>query len=279
MTASRSSRRTALVASALFAGLAAVAVVSACSAGQLTQTGSQVAAVPGANANVGPDNRIALRNLTVAYSGPQGYPRGSSAPLVVRIFNDGTQPVRLVSVTAEDFAQSVNLVSGPTAAQAGAASSTSPATAPPAASGSPSRQVVPPTATLSPARTASGALAATPTRTPSSAASVSLTPTAPRGAAATALPSTPAAAAQTPAPVGFPITIPPSSYVLLVPGQDTYLQLTGLARALLPGESVRVTFTFDQGRTAIVQVPMGPPDVPQPRPTGTGEPVEPHHSE
>ena len=79
MSASRSSRRSArLAASALFAGLALLAALSACSAGQISQTSTQVAAVPGANLTIGDLNvdGIALRDLVIAYRGPEGYPQG-----------------------------------------------------------------------------------------------------------------------------------------------------------------------------------------------------------
>lgn len=113
MTASRSSRRSArlFAASALFAGAAVLVAVSACSAGQITQTSSQVSVVPGANANTGPGGLIAVRDVVVAYNG-QGYPQGGSAPLVARIFNGGPTSVKLVKVTADD-AQSVVLLGGP----------------------------------------------------------------------------------------------------------------------------------------------------------------------
>jgi hypothetical protein len=117
VSASRSSRRSArLAACALFASFAALAALSACSAGQLAQTSEEVPSVPGANVNVGPSGVVSLRNMVVVYNGPQGYPQGGSAPLVVRIFNSGPTKLTLVKVSAGDAASSVLLVGG-TAAQ------------------------------------------------------------------------------------------------------------------------------------------------------------------
>jgi len=154
VTASRSSRRSArfVAASVLLAGAAALTLVSACSAGQLAQTSEEVAAVPGVNANAGPNGEIALRDLLIAYNGPQGYPQGGDAPLVVRIFNDLPQPVKLVRVTAEDAARAVVLVGGtpvttaaPTAAAASPSAAPSPGATPPGASPSPSPVAAAPT--------------------------------------------------------------------------------------------------------------------------------------
>ena len=106
MSARRTSR---VVTYALVAGACAALALAGCSAGQLTQTASQVAAVPGANVTVG---SIALRDLKIQYNGPEGYRPGDDAPLAVRIFNDGTEPVTLTGVTA-DKAEAVTLVGGP----------------------------------------------------------------------------------------------------------------------------------------------------------------------
>jgi hypothetical protein len=76
---------------------AALALVG-CSAGQITQTDSQVAAVDGVFGNVG--NSIALRDVLLPYlPNPTGaYPAGSSVPVVLTIINQGDQPDELVAV-------------------------------------------------------------------------------------------------------------------------------------------------------------------------------------
>jgi hypothetical protein len=120
VTASRSSRRARLCAALVTGAVALVAglALASCSAGQITQTSSQVAAGPGANANLGP---VALRDLLIAYNAPDGYPQGGSAPLIVRIFNNGEKPVTLVTATAEGAAEKVLLVGGPVMPTPGAA--------------------------------------------------------------------------------------------------------------------------------------------------------------
>ena len=230
MTASRTSR---VVTSAMVAGACAALALAGCSAGQLTQTSSQVAAVPGVNVNAG---AIALRNLVIPYNDPGGYPAGSDAPLEVRIFNEGVTTIRLVGASA-DKATAVNLVGPP-----GPVVTPAPASPLPATSASPSPSAAPP-----------GSPAASP------AASVSPSP-----------PASPSAAPPAPAPASpaISIEIPPQSYLALVPGEGAYLELTGLKEAVLPGGWVTVTFTFDNGVSVPVQIPLAPqPDLVVPRAT------------
>jgi copper(I)-binding protein len=121
VTASRSSHarrgRPAALA-ALTIAVIATASVSACSAGQVTQTANQVAAVPGVNVDGGPvtaqfeNGTIGLRDVQILYNDVAGYPAGGSAPLVVRIFNNGEKAIRLVGVAAGPAAESVRLVGG-----------------------------------------------------------------------------------------------------------------------------------------------------------------------
>jgi copper(I)-binding protein len=209
----------ARVTAALLAGAAVALGLVGCSAGQITQTADQVAAVPGANVTVG---LIALRDLQIAYNAPAGYPAGGNAPMIVRIFNEGAKPVKLTGASAKDFARSVVLSGGAAA---------TPSSAP------------------------------TPTPSPSASASVSASAS-PSGSAGTA--SATASASATPAqaaPAGqesFSIEIPAQGYVLLVPGQGPYLQLVGLTRTLTPGMNADVTFTFDNGATAVASLPFAP---------------------
>ena len=156
MTASRLSR----LVGVLFAAVVAV-IVTGCSAGQHTQTAAHVAAVPGMSVNLGPDGEIALRDLTIAYHDSLGYPQGGSAPLVVRIFNEGAKPAVLVGVSSTD-ATSVSLVGGapaptpvatPPASPTAAATPTAQATAAPGAEATPSATpVVTPVAPPTPSR-------------------------------------------------------------------------------------------------------------------------------
>lgn len=78
---------------------AALALVG-CSAGQITQTDSQVSAVDGTSGNVG--TTIALRDAQIPYpSNPNGtYPAGSTVPVLVTIINQGNSTDELTAVTS-----------------------------------------------------------------------------------------------------------------------------------------------------------------------------------
>ncbi|MPZ65883.1 MAG: copper chaperone PCu(A)C [Pseudonocardiaceae bacterium] len=81
-------------------GCAAALVLSGCGAGPGAQTAQQLAAVNGANDEVGP---IALRDAALAYPGGKnvfGYQAGEDAALGVTIVNTSDTPDELVSVTA-----------------------------------------------------------------------------------------------------------------------------------------------------------------------------------
>jgi copper(I)-binding protein len=209
-------------------GAASAVALAGCGAGMITQTSEQVAPVPGINADAG---QIALRNIVVAYDGPAGYPAGGDAPLVVRLFNNGTTPVTLTGVSSSGAA-SVTLVGTPSVTP------------------SPS-----PTAAASPSASASAS--AEPSVDPSASASAE-----PSGSAEPSASASPSPAAPPPAPSEpVSIVIPPQSYVLLVPGEGDsgYLRLNGLTAALVPGAWIPVTFTFDNGEEAELQVPLAPP--------------------
>jgi copper(I)-binding protein len=249
VTASRTSRpgdrprtRPRLALAAAAAGVGAVLGLAGCSAGLITQTATQVAPVVGIDIDAGD---IALRNVVIAYSGPEGYAAGSDAPLVVRIFNNGMTSVTLVGASS-DQAEAVVLLGSPTVV-----SPTGEATQPPA-----------PESTASP----DGEAQPTPTDTGEP------TPTDPAAPTATPSPTGPA-----PQPVS--VTIPPQSYVLLVPGESEsgFLVLSGLRKSIIPGESVNVTFSFDNGASVVVPVPLAPPVTEVPRATPVVDPHAPGH--
>lgn len=254
VSASRPSHRVRLAATALFAGVAALGAVSACSAGQVSQTAREVPSVPGANADfVGPGGIVALRDMVVVYNGPQGYPQGGAAPMVIRIINNGTSTLTLTKVTAGDAADSVTLVGA-----AGATPTVTPVPTISTTGATPSGSVLPsgsaiPSGSVLPSGSATPSGSALPSGSPSPSA----VPTKPTG--------------QT----NFSIDITPASYVLLVPDQGPYLQLNGLKAPLIPGQSVTLTFTFAGGISGQATIPVGVPQFPQPRLT----PVAPHVNE
>lgn len=87
-------------------GLGAVVALAGCSAGQVTETDTQVSAVPGGS---GDANGIGVRNATLSFpeSGAR-YPAGSSAPLAGVLINDTGELDRLVQVNST-FAGSVEV--------------------------------------------------------------------------------------------------------------------------------------------------------------------------
>lgn len=87
-------RHRTAVLRALGVALVAILLVSGCGAGQKAQTSQEVPAIPGADADAGP---IDLRDLLVPFR-EGGYPAGSDVPLVVRIFSNAEQPVKLSQV-------------------------------------------------------------------------------------------------------------------------------------------------------------------------------------
>ncbi len=241
MTARRiRARRARMVATSLLAGSVALLGTAACGSGQIAQTATQVAAVPGTNVNIGPNGSIQLRNLQIQYADPQGYRAGENAPLVVRIFNSGEVAVSLVGVRADGAAESVVLTGGAT----------------PTASPSPSAEASP-SAEVSPSTTASPSAEVSPSTTASPSAGASGSPTSQGPPIASAQPT---ATAQ---PDGgsprFSVNVPPAAYALLVPGKGPYLQLVGLTSALIPGMSVSITFTFSGGTSVTVPVPLALP--------------------
>lgn len=102
------------------AALGCALVLTACSAGKVTQTDSQVAAVSGANGDAGP---IAVRDATLAWpedaepAGPAPYEEGDDAPLLLTIVNGGGVADKLVSVTSPAAAEVT--VDGPATIAAG----------------------------------------------------------------------------------------------------------------------------------------------------------------
>jgi hypothetical protein len=223
---------------AVSALVAMVGAAGACSAGQHAQTADVVAAVPGA-AWTSPDGSIALRDVVIAYGTMAGYPRGGSAPLVVRIFNAGTAPVSLTGVTA-DVGQ-IELVGAGSAAAASAVAASPDASTSPDASESPS------------ASAGAGSPGAPGASQPSD------------GTEPTASPLVTGPAGNT----SFTVAVPVSSYALLVPGAGPYLRLVNLVRPVTSGDTapVQLTFTFSNGISATLSVRIAPPLSAGPRPS------------
>jgi hypothetical protein len=229
-------------AATLAAGLALAGLTMiGCSVGQRTATAQQISAVPGANADSGP---AALRNALLAFNA-KGYPAGSDAPLVVRLFNNGGTPLTLTGVTTTS-AKEVRL--------AGLGS------APPASPTQSTGEAPSSSATGSPTGSAGPSESATP---PASASPIEVIPS-PTPAGSTAI----------------NIIIPAHGYVDLLPSDSPqWLVLSGLNQAVAPGNLVQVSFSFktSDGQTLTmdnVKVPMAPPDSPEARTSVNIAPAE-----
>jgi copper(I)-binding protein len=79
-------------------GFGAVIAVAGCSAGQVTQTSNQVAAVNGGSGAV---RNIGVEDAQLTFpAGQSFYPAGASAPLQTILVNNGTQDDRLIKVSS-----------------------------------------------------------------------------------------------------------------------------------------------------------------------------------
>jgi copper(I)-binding protein len=206
---------------------AAAGLISGCGAGQVSQTAIHEAAVNGLNADSA-DRLLRLRDLQIVYR-EKGYPQGGSAPISVRIFNTGPAAVTLTGVTSD----------AGTVVLTGTAATTSPS--PAASPTSPSPAASPTSPSPSP-----NGRSPSPTGSPSPTAASSPSPGAPGS-------------------TQINVAIPTDGFVMLSPEATRYLQLTGLSRALRPGDSVPMTFRFDNGTTITASVPFGVPMSPLPR--------------
>jgi copper(I)-binding protein len=90
----------ALRAAAMGALLVSPLVLGACSAGQVTQTGTQVRDKVGGTADV---ENVLLRAMEVANPAGGSYDAGDDAELLGAIVNSADEPDRLVSVSGEGF--------------------------------------------------------------------------------------------------------------------------------------------------------------------------------
>jgi hypothetical protein len=247
---SRSTTRSArpLARHALLAAGAAL-LLSACSAGQVTQTSTKLPSVQGANGEIGD---VVVRNVSVPFpDNSRSWPKGGSAPLVVSIANTGNSADKLVEVRAElrDDKGELQKAAGFVQVTPGAGTAPSaPATGAPATPGA----TATPQATGTPSNPA----------TPSPAGSPAATPGTPES------PGTPATPGELPtgSPEQAPIDLELPA-AALVPGDAAraLLTLNNLAFELTPASELVVTFVFERAGELRMNVPVAPPLSPLPR--------------
>ncbi|MGC9668168.1 hypothetical protein ACNTMW_16635 [Planosporangium sp. 12N6] len=242
-------RRTSRIAALLAAPAAAICLLSGCSAGQVDQTSTMVAAVPGVQINSKPNGQAALRDVRIVYNSPEGYPVDGTAPLSVYIANNNPgKPLVLrgVTATAKDGGAIGTVVLTGGRPEVGA----QPSPTPSAASTSHA-------ASAAPSASASGRASAAPSGGASGSANPSASETQSASENESAKPSPSASAAG--------LTIPANGYAKLDPHSGAYLAITGLAQPLAPGSVVRVTFDFEGESPLQIEVPFSVPLSPAPR--------------
>ncbi|MDQ4038911.1 MAG: hypothetical protein M3313_11335 [Actinomycetota bacterium] len=105
--------------------LATIAALTGCSAGQVTQTSSQVATIQGAQADVGD---LGLRDIRILYPSGGTYAEGSTAELALVVTNQGLSEDTLIEVTGEFFESAILPSDDPTPSSTTASTATPTAT-------------------------------------------------------------------------------------------------------------------------------------------------------
>ncbi|MEU0885811.1 hypothetical protein ABZ345_45160 [Lentzea sp. NPDC005914] len=242
--------RRMIVTAALAAGLGLVAV--GCSAGQVTQTDTQVAAVDGASGNAGP---IAVRNVMLAFP-PDGnrYHKGDDAPLTFVIANTGENPDKLLSIKSDAAEGEAEVVGSkdipsryalqaeydpskaPTKTSSPSSSSSAPSSGAPSSSNAPSSSVSP----TSGAPSSSSVAPTSGSVSPSSSGSVSSSSGSPSGSS----------------------SVKPTSSSAAIPDDLEVLQircaLKKLNRDVVAAQTIKITFLFEKAGSVTLEVPIAP---------------------
>ncbi|MGA6165581.1 hypothetical protein [Amycolatopsis magusensis] len=232
----RQQKRRVLGVAAL--GLGAALALAGCGAGQITQTDTQLPAVTGGFADLG---KLAVRDAKLTFPGEAAYyPAGADAPVELVVANNGPADDELVAVTAEGATGTE--IQGFKAVVAGSKLTVSPmaslphdhgaAPAAPAAPPAPSSQQPPPSSQQPPS---SG-------------------PAQPPASGSPAAPPPPPADAVEEHPVGHAV-----------------INLLGLKAPVYPGQTLKVTLTFRDAGSVVVDVPIASSTRPRAEHGGEGE--------
>ena len=205
-------------------------VLTACSAGQVTQTATEQRDKTGAQAQVG-DLSIRAAELAAPRSG--GYEPGDDAELRVAIVNGGTESDTLVGVDGKGFSSAEISSSGGSSSSSSSAGSSSAAS------------------TTSAAPTSGSTTSAAPTSgSSSSSASTSGSATSTSGSAASTSSSSRGGSEEIEIPAGQSVFI----------GGDEYtITLTGLDKSLNTGQYLEVTLTFEKAGSVTIPVTVANP--------------------
>ncbi|WP_051771117.1 hypothetical protein [Lentzea albidocapillata] len=228
---------------ALAAGLGLVAV--GCSAGQVTQTDTQVAAVDGASGNAGP---IAVRNAMLAFPADGNrYKDGEDVPLTFVIANTGSTPDKLLSIKSEASEAEAEVVGSKDIPAQYALRAEYDASKAPTKTSAPSSSAA---SSVVPTSGVPSSNAGTPSSnagTPSSSVSSTGTPSSgvsSSAASSTGRPSNSSAA---------PTAVDPDLEVLQI-----RCTLKSLNREVVAAQTVKITFLFEKAGSLTLEVPMAP---------------------
>jgi copper(I)-binding protein len=199
--------------------------LSACSAGQITQTGTQLRDKTGAQAQVGD---IAIREAMLAYPTGGSYSGGDDAALQMAIANNGSQDDTLTQVTGTGFSGAV-FTDTTTASATTSGTSTGTST------------------------TTAASTTASATGTPTGAATST-----PAGSTSASSASASTSASSTAAPTELSI---PAGQTVFV-GQDAHITLTGLDSSMTTGQYVTVVLTFAKAGEVTLKVTVANPPRP-----------------
>jgi copper(I)-binding protein len=216
--------------------------LSACSAGQVTQTATQERDKTGAQAQVGD---ITLREGQLVSPRGGSYDSGDDAELQLAIVNGGTEDDTLVSVDGKGFSSAEISSSG----SSSSANSRSGSSGPSSSSSAGSSFSAAPTS-------GSAATSTSGSSTPTSSAPTSSTPTSSAPTSSTSTSSSSSGVQE--------IKIPARETIFL--GGDQYtVTLTDLSESLTPGQYLEITLTFEKAGEVTIPVSVANPTSSVPR--------------
>ncbi|MET9631694.1 hypothetical protein ABZX92_29945 [Lentzea sp. NPDC006480] len=238
--------RRLIVTAALAAGLGLVAV--GCSAGQITQTDTQVAAVDGASGNAGP---IAVRNVVLAFP-PDGnrYHKDDDVPLTFVIANTGDNPDKLLSIKSDASEAEAEVVGSKEIPSRYALQAEYDASKAPTKTSAPSSSSGVPSSSNAPASSSS----VSPTSGAPSSSSVAPT--------SGSVPSSSGSAASSSGSPSGSSSAKPTSSSAAIPDDLEVLHirctLKKVNRDIVAAQTVKITFLFEKAGSVTLEVPIAP---------------------
>lgn len=234
-----------IVTAALAAGLGLVAV--GCSAGQVTQTDTQVAAVDGASGNAGP---IAVRNVMLAFP-PDGnrYHEGDDVPMTFVIANAGESSDKLLSIKSDAAEGEAEIVGGKDIPSRYALQAEYDASKAPTKTSAPSSSSHAPSSSQAPSSSVSPTSGA-----PSSSSVAPSSSQAPSSSSGSVVSSTGRPSGSS--------SVSPTSSSAAIPDDLEVLQIRctvkKVNRDVVAAQTIKVTFLFEKAGTITLQVPIAP---------------------